>query len=393
MSGLRLDAPPSRGENRNVILALRTRLWHLITTPYTPEPTLRTFSSRAQTQENSKAQVTVAVLDAAEAARLFGVPLARRGIQPVYLRIVNRSDKMFRLQLVRIDPNYYPPLEAAAANHFSIAKRLSAFSLVGWLILPLLVLSLPLLFAIPFKLISAYRANRRMDDFFRSQGFHLRPIEPGGVAEGFVFTTFDLGTKEVHVLLHATGDLMDSATGRIDAHGTADTDNEFTFSIPVPGIAVDFHRRDFETLVPPGSLIDCDLPTLAKRLCEMPPATGNAKETRSGDPVNLVVIGEFETVISAFAARWDESEIITLATCWKTMRSFLLGSHYRYSPVSALYLFGRSQDLALQRAGDRSTSVSTCDSGSRHCGSMARACGSARSAAISASALRPRRGT
>jgi len=45
-----------------------------------------------------------AVLDSAEATRLFGVPLARRGIQPVYLRIVNRSDKLVRLQLVRIDP-------------------------------------------------------------------------------------------------------------------------------------------------------------------------------------------------------------------------------------------------------------------------------------------------
>jgi hypothetical protein len=32
------------------------------------------------------------------------------------------------------------------------------------------------------------------------------------------------------------------------------------------------------------------------------------------------------------------------------MRAFLLGSHYRYSPVSALYLFGRSQDIALQRS-------------------------------------------
>ena len=81
----------------------------------------------------------------------------------------------------------------------------------------------------------------------------------------------------------------------------------------------------------------------------MPAATSNATGTRFGDPVNLVVIGEFETLLGAFAARWDESEMITLATCWKTMRSFLLGSQYRYSPVSALYLFGRSQDVALQR--------------------------------------------
>ncbi len=332
------------------MLTIGHKLLRLITTPYSPNPAHRTFLERAETQENSRAQVTVAVLDASEASKYFGVSLARRGIQPVYLKIVNRSDKLIRLQLVRVDPNYYPPLEAAAANHFSILKRLSAFGLVGWLILPLLILSLPLIFVIPFKLVSAYRANRRMDDFFGSQAFHLRPIEPGGVTEGFVFTTFDAGTKVVHVSLHATGDLMNAETGRIDVHGTAEADNEFTFSIPVPGIAVDFHRRNFETLVPPASIIDCDLPELAQRLSKMPPATSNAKNTRSGDPVNLVVVGSFETLISAFASRWDESEVITLSTCWKTARSFLLGSQYRYSPVSSLYLFGRSQDIALQRA-------------------------------------------
>ncbi|MFM7289656.1 MAG: LssY C-terminal domain-containing protein, partial [Planctomycetia bacterium] len=59
--------------------------------------------------------------------------------------------------------------------------------------------------------------------------------------------------------------------------------------------------------------------------------------------------GDFEALLSGFAARWDESESITLATCWKTVRAFLLGSSYRYSPVSPLHLFGRDQDIALQR--------------------------------------------
>lgn len=327
-----------------MLSAFRNILLRLLTTPYNPQPTLRTFSSRAQTQENSKAHVTVAVLDAVEANRLFGVPLARRGIQPVHLRITNRSDALIRLLLVRIDPNYYTPLEAAATSHFSIAKRLSAFGLAGW------IFFLPLLLLVPFKVFTAYRANRRMDEFFGSQGFHLRPIPPGGVSEGFVFTSFDLGTKIIHVSLHSTGDVLDSATGQIDAHGTSGAEIEFTFSVPVPGIAADYLRRDFEAMDAPGSLVECDVPTLAKRLCEMPPTTADAKKTRSGDPVNLIVIGEFDTLLGAFAARWDESEIITLATCWKTTRAFILGSHYRYSPVSALYLFGRSQDIAMQRS-------------------------------------------
>ena len=327
-----------------MIRTLRSIVSRLFTTPYRPEATLNTFTSRAQTQENENANVTVAVLDAAEAQKLFGVPLARRGIQPVHLRIRNRSDRLMRLQLVRIDPNYYTPLEAAAANHFSIAKRLSAFGLVGCLVF------FPLLLLIPFKLITAYRANRRMDEFFRANAFHLRPIPPGGESSGFVFTTFDVGTKIVHILLHSTGDLMDSATGRVESRGGSDTDNEFTFSVPVPGIAVDYLRKDFAALLPAGTITECDLAHACETLCAMPPATTNAKASRSGDPVNLVVIGEFEALLGAFAARWDESEVITLNTCWKTLRSFLLGAHYRYSPVSALYLFGRSQDIALQRA-------------------------------------------
>ncbi len=84
-------------------------------------------------------------------------------------------------------------------------------------------------------------------------------------------------------------------------------------------------------------------------LVAAPQATTNSRGRRSGDPVNLVVVGDFPRVLGAFGARWDETEVISLATCWKTVRAFLTGAEYRYSPVSALFLFGRSQDFALQR--------------------------------------------
>jgi hypothetical protein len=321
---------------------LRSWLWRLLTTPYTPQPTLSTFLARAQTQESPRAEVTVAVLDAVETERFFGVPLARRGVQPVHLRIANRSDTFLRLQLVTIDPNYYTPLEAAGVSHFSIVKRLSAFGIVG------VFFSLPLLALIPLKLITAYRANRRMDEFFQAHAFRLHPIAPGGVAEGFVFTPLDVGTKVVHILLHSTSDSLDSKTGQVKM-GTGDVPVEFTFSMAVPGLTADYLRRDLDAPQPLASLVECDVPELVRHLCAMPSATGNHKGTRSGDPVNLVVVGEFATLLGAFAARWDESETITLATCWKTVRAFLLGAQYRYSPVSPLYLFDRSQDVALQR--------------------------------------------
>jgi hypothetical protein len=330
----------------------------LFTVPYRPQPLVREFLSRAQTQEGPLAIVTAAVPDARESERLFGVPIARRGIQPVYLRIVNRGGLPLRLHLVSIDPSYYTPLEAAAANHFSIARRLSAFGLIGWLFF------LPLLLLIPLKLITARRSNRRMNEFFQGQAFHLRPIPPGGESEGFVFTRLDAGTKTVRVCLHAAGNSLyvakriaeasptvQSAVAPMEsaAAGIAQPAVDFTFSIPVPGIAADYLRRDFSALCPAGSLVACDLLSLVEHLRALPPATSNHRGTGSGDPVNLVVVGEFESILGAFAPRWDESETITLATCWRTARSFLLGSEYRYSPVSPLYLLGRSQDVALQR--------------------------------------------
>ena len=339
-------------------------VWRRLTTPYTPDETVDSYLARAQTQHDDLAEVTVAVLDAKESLRAFGMHTARRGVQPVYLRIANRCQANLRLQLVSIDPNYYTPLEAAGVNHFSILKRLSAFGFVGYLFLPLLAL-------VPLKLITAIRANRRMDEYFSRRAFHLRPIPPGGVSEGFVFTPLDAGTKIVHVLLHAIGGSLETALDRAEAPAapaasassaidsstrTAPHDAvaektraEFVFTLPVPGITTDYLHRDFDTLVPKSSLVHCDVHALVARLETMPAATTNAKALRLGDPANLVIIGDFARLIGSFAARWDESETITLETCWKTTRAFLLGSDYRYSPVSPLHLFGRSQDVALQR--------------------------------------------
>jgi hypothetical protein len=66
--------------------------------------------------------------------------------------------------------------------------------------------------------------------------------------------------------------------------------------------------------------------------------------------LNLVVIGDFDTIISGFGARWDETETISVRSCLRMLKAFLLGTPYRYSPVSSLYVGGRSQDFALQKA-------------------------------------------
>lgn len=294
---------------------------------YTPRPDDgRSFMQRADVQSDEDLEVAVAILDSQESERFFGVPMARRRIQPVWLRITNKGEHPYRLPLVSLDPNYYSPLEAAFVNHFATGKRLAGFGLLAWVFLPLILL-------LPFKYFGARKANRLMNAYFQKHGIGRSFIKPGSELAGFAFTPLDEGTKEVHVKLLG-GDQV----------------KEFFFSISVPGLAVDYGDNRFEELYRPEQIIACDEQELRKRLERQPRATTNKRDTNEGDPLNLVVVGDFATVLSAFGARWDEAETIDLKTCWKTFKAFFLGSGYRYLPVSPLYLGGRRQDFALQRA-------------------------------------------
>ncbi len=292
---------------------------------YTPNPDERPFLERLQVVHDGDVEVKVAVLSKKESERFFGVPMGRRGIQPVWLEIGNRGTDPLFFDRVYLDPNYYPPIEASMVNHFAIAKRLAGFGALAWFFFPLLII-------LPVKYWGARRANRRMDAFFREHALPIGAVDSRTTASGFVFTLIDDGTKIVRLRV----------LGPEKAY-------EFVLSVPIPGILVDYVHRPFEELYESEKLVDCDETTLRERLRKQPSATCNRLGTRKGDPVNLVVIAEFQTILTSFGTRWDETETITLATCWKTAKAFLFGSHYRYSPVSPLFIEGRSQDFALQR--------------------------------------------
>ena len=300
-------------------------LWNL---HYEPQPGERPYLQRAMTKADEHAEVSVAVLTPSECKVVFGVPLANRGIQAVWVRVANRSPAGTRLLMTKIAPDYFTAREAAGVCHFAMFKRLLAFGFVLWLLIPILFVTLP------FKLFAVRRANRRMNECFQTLGFPLKTIAPGAVAEGIVFTPLEFGTKVVNV-----GLVIDTRV------------NDYLFSIEVHGPRID-HQRTLSASNVAVDPVDCNLETLKAKLAEMPSTTTNAHGRRTGDPVNLVIIGDFSSIIGVFAPRWDQTEIITLASCWRTVKAFLFGTEYRYSPVSALYLFQHPQDFALQRVRD-----------------------------------------
>jgi len=258
------------------------------------------FRERAQTKSEGKVTVTAAVPSAEESRRLFGVNIYERGVQPIWLELGNKDEKPVYFLPVSLDPDYFSPLEAAYVSHFPYVTP----------------------------------ANDEMDRYFFRRRQRIR-IAPGTVRAGFVYTPVDEGTKEFSVDL--VGEDHDVRT--------------FTFFINVPGLRADHHQVGFESLYSKDEMKSYDEERLFRKALEsLPRCTTNKKGTDEGDPLNLVVIGESEDVFHAFIrAGWDETETIYTASALRTTMSFLFGGRYRYSPVSGLYVYGRRQDVALQK--------------------------------------------
>ena len=272
---------------------------------YNPLPSGESlFLERAQSKIINHVRVTTAVPSSEESQQIFGVDLYRYNIQPVWIEIENRDEDAIWFLPIGVDPMYYTPHEAA--------------------------------------FISLSRLNDRTKDqkdqvvrYFFSKGHHIY-VHPGTKRSGYVFTNLDEGTKSFAL------DLI-GEDGQVRA---------FTFFIPVPGLEIDHRTIDFAGLYPEEDWKSVeDEENLIQYLQTLPCCTTNKKGSETGDPLNLIVVGDGDDVYHAFMrAGWDETEVVTTQSAWKTVVAFFSGGNYRYSPVSSLYVFGRSQDIALQKA-------------------------------------------
>lgn len=268
----------------------------------TPAPSIPEgdFRERVQRQEAGGVIVSAGVPSAGEAQQLFGKPLYARGIQPVWLEIHNTRPDRVTFLPVGLDPQYFTPLEAANMDAGDSAT--------------------------PDSLI---------DEYFIDQSIDLL-VEPGEKLSGFIFSKLDEGTKAFNVDIASAADF-----------------HTFTFFIPVPGLDIDHYAVDWENLYPREKFIELEKEPLIEAIEQFDCCVTDAKGENTGDPLNLVLIGKPLDVYTAFIrAGWDETETVTATSGWKTAMSFLSGGEYRYSPVSSLYVFGRKQDVAFQKARD-----------------------------------------
>ncbi len=75
----------------------------------------------------------------------------------------------------------------------------------------------------------------------------------------------------------------------------------------------------------------------------------------AGDPVNIALVGTRRDILSAFSkAGWHEADPKTVRSAIRMATAFVFKQPYPTAPFSTLYLFGRGQDLGLQKPIDNS---------------------------------------
>jgi LssY C-terminus len=253
-------------------------------------------NQRLHIQESGELTVATAVPSADEAREIFDVDLYAKNVQPVWIQVENNGDDLLQLTPMGIDKYYFTPREAANRTRSGIRGN---------------------------------HVNR-----YETRGHPKLSVPAHSIQSGYIFSRVDEGTKSFNV----------DVVGQDKAH-------LMSFFVPVPGLKIDHYDLDPDKLYKEDEIREVSLGELVAELEAMPCCVRDSKGNDKGDPLNIAFVGRPKDLYHAFMrAGWDETETIYGASLWKTAASAITGGAYRYSPVSALYVFDRAQDAAMQRA-------------------------------------------
>jgi len=267
---------------------------------FNPDPSGdASFIARAQQKSAPGIKVKISALGTRESQQSFGEDLAKYNIQPVWLSIENETDDELVFLPITMDPDYYSAYEVSYRFHG----------------------------------VLSFAANRARDEFFLKRQI-ASVLPPHLTTTGFMYGILDAGIKYAHVVI--------AGKDRLET---------FDFALPVPGppfVGTNIRADD----IYPGKIIEnLELDSLRTTLAKQNCCTTNSDGSRDGDPLNLVIVEGRKDPIVPFVARdWHLARQLNVASAIDTARAFIFQNEFLTSPVSPLYLFGRKEDVALQKA-------------------------------------------
>ena len=274
------------------VLALSLTLAACSTAPYRPEPLdVPSLEERSSSQQRGLLEVSAFTPGAEEAAKIFGAPLYKRGIQPVWLKIENNTGLAVRMAHYSVDPDYFTPLEVAYMQRRRFSRQ----------------------------------GHRDMEAYLHSLSIPRR-IAHGETASGFVFTNLSQGTKAFNVDIFYT-------------EGQPDHDR-FTFFLQVPDFRPDHADVDFKSLYEASAIQNVDTDGLRQALKDLPCCSTDQTGSGDGKPINIVLVAKGSTLLQALLrAGWSE-------TTYEKDATYL---------SAADYLFGRPPDAIFRKNRGKTT--------------------------------------
>lgn len=281
-----------------------------------------TVNERAHTKSVGQVGVSVAILTDEQAGQHFGTDLGTQGVQALWVRVYNGSRK--RLWFVRniVDPDFYSPEEAAQMVREQV----------------------------PPDQFEAMRQHFR-DESIRVL---LRPLT---VTEGFIFLPRQEGGRYIDIRLAADAYEAEASLSGVRGEERAVqsqqrfTELRFGFALPLPDGHFDYERLQTSHTYEGRELPSLDTQSLRETLEQLPCCATDADGEDSADPLNVVLIGNAADVMNALTrSGWSFTHRISPDSVRRLIDAAVNGKPYPVAPVSSLYLFGRKQDFALQRA-------------------------------------------
>lgn len=211
-----------------------------------------TLRERAVTTTVRDVQVSATVLSNEDNEKFFAANINDTGVQSVWVEVVNNSPHTLWLLQSGTDPDYFSPLEVAWSLHKPLSRG----------------------------------TNSKIDDHFDDLSFQGL-VQPGETRAGILYTNPHHGTRILNI------DLLGQRTIF-----------PFTLFPPVPE-DIDIDKRDEIAKLFADSRHNDYQDEAAFRLAleQLPCCASDTRDSITGDPINLVLIGEFADIGAALLRR------------------------------------------------------------------------------------------
>lgn len=214
------------------------------------------LQARAVSATKQDVHLSAAVLSAEDNRRMFGENVNDTGVQSVWVQVQNQTPQLLWLLESGTDPDYFSPLEVAWAFHEPFAGA----------------------------------SNEAIDEHFDSVSFK-NPIPPGATRAGILFTNPQHQTRLLNVDLLGRRELI-----------------AFTLLLPIPG-ASDGKARDFMARYADVQIAEFHDPDAFRAALERLPCCATGPNGAAGDPINVVLVGQFVDVAPAVVRRGFRADV------------------------------------------------------------------------------------